>query len=195
MNKLARRVVVLLIPWLLAGCGNESTTEGKPMADNKAASGHPDKPAVRFLLDGRLIESTDYSCSWLLTGKQNIFNLTVHYDRQPKKVPPNAGFNVYNLESIVIPIRRLYGNKLSGQAGQLYSLSMTIPNGKANDMNEQSFTDNYAGLESGVQLSLLDTTAKLVSGSFEGTVQNANNKSIKITGGKFERIPLKMVYR
>ena len=61
-------------------------------------------------------------------------------------------------------------------------------------MNELSFSDNYKGLASVVQLSLLDTTAKLVSGSFEGTLQNANGKTMVITEGKFERIPMKMVH-
>jgi hypothetical protein len=61
-------------------------------------------------------------------------------------------------------------------------------------MNELSFSDNYKRLESAVKLSLLDTTAKIVSGRFEGTVQNANGKSMKVTEGKFERIPLKMEY-
>jgi hypothetical protein len=73
-------------------------------------------------------------------------------------------------------------------------MSLGLPKGKAANMNELSFSDNYKGLQSAVKLSLLDTTAKIVSGQFEGTVQNANGKNMKITDGKFECIPLKMVY-
>lgn len=187
----------LLLTWLIAGCGDANTKEIKTAAENKTEATKPDKPSIRFVLDGRVIESADYSCSWALTGKDNIFALAVHYDREPKRVPPNVGFGIFNLKSITLPFSRLNG-KLPGNSssGQLFSVTagLALPKGKPADMNELSFSDNYAGLESVVQLSLLDTTAKIVSGRFEGTVKNANGKTMKITEGKFERIPLTMVY-
>jgi hypothetical protein len=180
---------------LIAGCGNAKTKETKTDTENKIENRKPDKPVVSFLLDGRLIESTDYYCGWKLTGQENMFTLSIVYDRETGTNPPNMGFAIYNLKDIDLPFTPLNG-KLPGKSEQFFSLGVNLglPKGKAADMNELSFSDNYAGMKSLVVLSLLDTTAKNVSGSFEGTIKNANGKTMKITEGKFERIPLQMVY-
>jgi hypothetical protein len=106
------------------------------------------------------------------------------------------GFTIYNIKDIALPFSPLNG-KLPGKSEQFFSLgaSLGLPKGKAADINEISFSDNYPGLESNLKLSLLDTTAKLVSGTFEGMIKNANGKTLKVSEGKFERIPLKMEYR
>ena len=186
--------IFLFSCWLIAGCSNANSKEKIIVADKNAEDGISTKPTVSVKIDGRLIESSDFSCSWVLIGKLNVFNLTVHYDREPKKTPPDVGFNIKNLKDIKQPFSPVYGKNIAGTKEQISSLSMSIPKGKAHDMNEQSYSDNYAGLASSIQLSLLDTAGKIVSGRFEGTVKNANGKSIKITQGKFERIPLKMQY-
>jgi hypothetical protein len=194
-RKLVLSVIPLFLIVLLTGCGNAKTKETKTDTEKKIENKKPDKPVVSFILDGRLVESADYYCGWKLTGQENMLTLSIVYEREPKTNPPNLGFAIYNLKDISMPFNRLNG-KLPGKSEQLFSLSagLGLPKGKAADMNELSFSDNYKGLESAVQLSLLDTTAKIVSGRFEGTVQNANGKSMKVTEGKFERIPLKMIY-
>lgn len=177
--------------FLIAACGNANTKDKKTETEKK----NPDKAAVSFMMDGRLIESSEYYCSWQLTDKENMLTFSVIYDREPKSNPPNLGFAIYNLKDITLPFSRMNG-KLPGKTGQLFSLSGNsgLPKGKAADMNEISFSDNYAGLESTVKLSLLDTTVRLVSGSFEGTIKNATGKTLKVSEGKFEGIRLKMVY-
>jgi hypothetical protein len=182
--------------FLIAGCGNANTKENKIVPANKTVNTKQDKPTVSFLLDGRLIESTDYYCGWKLTGQENIFTLSVVYDRETGTNPPNMGFAIYNLKDIALPFKPLNG-KLPGKSEQLFSLSagLGLPKGKAADMNELSFSDNYKGLESAAKLTLLDTTAKIVSGRFEGTVQNANGKKMVISAGKFNRISLQMIYK
>jgi hypothetical protein len=194
-RKLALSITSLLLIVLLTGCGNTNTKEKKIVPANKTENTKQDKPTVTFLLDGRLIEAAEYYCGWKLTEKENMLTLSIVYDREPKTNPPNLGFAIYNLKDISMPFNRLNG-KLPGKSEQFFSLSagLGLPKGKAADMNELSFSDNYTGLESLVLLSLLDTTAKIVSGRFEGTIKNANGKTMNITEGKFERIPLKMVY-
>ena len=190
-RKLILSIIPLFLISLLAGCGNAKTKETNTDIENRK----PDKPVVSFVMDGRLIESSEYYSSWQLTEKENMLTFSVIYDREPKNNPSNLGFVIYNLKDITLPFSRMNG-KLSGKTGQLFSLSGNsgLPKGKAADMNEISFSDNYAGLESNVKLSLLDTTAKLVSGSFEGIIKNANGKILKVSEGKFKGIPLKMVY-
>jgi hypothetical protein len=184
-------IIWLTVFFLIAACGNANTKDKKSETEKKNA----DKAAVSFMLNGRLIESAEYYCSWKLTGQENMFTLSVMYDREPGANPPIMGFAIYNLKDIALPFSPLNG-KLPGKSEQFFSLGINLglPKGKAADMNELSFSDNYAGLESKVKLSLLDTIAKLVSGSFEGTVQNANGKTMKITEGKFEGIVLKTVH-
>jgi hypothetical protein len=194
-RKLVLSVIPLFLIGLLTGCGNAKTKETKTDTEKKIENKKPDKPVVSFILDGRFVESADYYCGWKLTEQENMLTLSIVYEREPKTNPPNLGFAIYNLKDISMPFNRLNG-KLPGKSEQLFSLSagLGLPKGKAADLNELSFSDNYKRLESAVQLSLLDTTAKIVSGRFEGTVQNANGKSMKVTEGKFERIPLKMEY-
>ena len=194
-RKLVLSVAPLFLIGLLIRCGNAKTKEIKTGTDNKIENRKTDKPAVSFILDGRLIESAEYYCSWKLTEQENMLTLSIIYDREAKTNPSNLGFAIYNLKDINLPISGLNG-KLPGKTGQFFSLgaSLGLPKGKAADMNELSFSDNYAGLESNVKLSLLDTTAKLVSGSFEGTIKNANGKTMKITEGKFEGIILEIIH-
>jgi hypothetical protein len=186
--------ISLPVMLLIAACGN--TKETKTDTEKKIENRKPDKPVVSFVLDGRLIESADYYCGWKLTGRENMLTLSIVYDREPKTNPPNLGFAIYNLKNISMPFNRLNG-KLPGKSEQLFSLSvgLGLPKGKAANMNELSFSDNYKGLQSAVKLSLLDTTAKIVSGQFEGTVQNANGKKMVISAGKFNRISLQMIYK
>jgi hypothetical protein len=195
-RKLVLSVIPLFLIGLLAGCGNAKTKETKTDTEKKIENKKPDKPVVSFMLDGRLIESADYYCSWKLTEQENMLTLSIVYDREPKTNPPNLGFAIYNLKNISMPFNRLNG-KLPGKSEQLFSLSvgLGLPKGKAANMNELSFSDNYKGLQSAVKLSLLDTTAKIVSGQFEGTVQNANGKKMVISAGKFNRISLQMIYK
>jgi hypothetical protein len=183
--------ISLPVMFLVAACGNTNTKDKKPETEKK----NSEKPAVSFMLDGRSIESTEYYCSWQLSDKENMLTFNVIYDREPKSNPPNLGFAIYNLKDIAIPFSPLNG-KLPGKTGQFFSLSASLglSKGKAADMNEISFSDNYAGLESNVKLRLLDTTVRLISGSFEGTIKNAAGKTLKVSEGKFEGIPLKMVY-
>jgi hypothetical protein len=181
----------------IIGCGNANTTELKAVVEKTTEPIIQDViPAVSFVLDGRAIQSSEYTCVWKLTGGQSMLTLGVVYDREPKITPPNLTFVIHNLKDISLPISRLFGNKYSDKSKQLFSLGirLTSPKGKPTNMNELSFSDNYSGLESRLQLNLLDTSAKIISGNFEGTVKNANEKTMKITDGKFERIPLKMVY-
>jgi hypothetical protein len=189
--KLVLSAASLLLIGLLAGCGNAKTKETKTGTE----SIKPDKPVVSFVLDGRLIESTEYYCGWKLTDKENILTLSIVYDHEPKTNPPNLGLTIYNIKDIALPFSPLNG-KLPGKTGQFFSLSASLglPKGKAADINEISFSDNYTGLESNMKLSLLDTIAKLVSGTFEGTIKNAAGKTLKVSEGKFESIRLKMVY-
>ena len=192
MKKILLSLTISLpVMFLIAACGNANTKDKKTETEKK----NPDKAAVSFMMDGRLIESSEYYCSWQLTDKENMLTFSVIYDREPKSNPPNLGFAIYNLKDITLPFSRMNG-KLPGKTGQLFSLSGNsgLPKGKAADMNEISFSDNYAGLESTVKLSLLDTTVRLVSGSFEGTIKNATGKTLKVSEGKFEGIRLKMVY-
>jgi hypothetical protein len=192
MKKILFPLIFLLpLMFLLVACGNANTKDKKPETEKK----NSENPAVSFVLDGRLIESTEYYCSWQLSDKENMLTFNVIYDREPKSNPPNLGFVIYNLKDIALPFSPLNG-KLPGKTGQFFSLSASLglPKGKAADMNEISFSDNYAGLESNVKLRLLDTTVKLVSGIFEGTIKNAAGKTLKVSEGKFEGIPLKMVY-
>lgn len=195
-RKLVFSVASLFLIGLLTGCSNAKTKEIKTGTDYKTENSKPDKPKVSFLLDGRIIESADYYCSWKLTGQENMFTLSVVYDREPEANPPNMGVSIYNLTDISLPFSLLNG-KLPGKSEQFFSLGINLglPKGKAADMNELSFSDNYEGMKSLVAFRLLDTTAKIVSGSFEGTIKNANGKTMKITEGKFEQIPLKMVYK
>jgi hypothetical protein len=195
-KKLTLSITSLFLIGLLNGCGNANKKENKIVPANKTVNTKQDKPTVSFLLDGRLIESTDYYCGWKLTGQENIFTLSVVYDRETGTNPPNMGFAIYNLKDIALPFKPLNG-KLPGKSEQLFSLSagLGLPKGKAADMNELSFSDNYKGLESAAKLTLLDTTAKIVSGRFEGTVQNANGKKMVISAGKFNRISLQMIYK
>jgi hypothetical protein len=183
--------ISLPVMLLIAACGNANTKDKKPETEKK----NPDKPAVSFMLDGRLIESSEYYCSWQLTDKENMLTFNVIYDREPKRNPPNLGFVIYNLKDITLPFIRMNG-KLPGKTEQFFSLSASLGllKGKAADMNEISFSDNYSGLQSNVKLNLLDTTIRLVSGSFEGTIKNAAGKTLKVSEGKFEGISLKMVY-
>jgi hypothetical protein len=194
-RKIILSATLFLLVDLLIGCGNAKTKEAETGTENKIENIKPDKPVVSFMLDGRLIESAEYSCSWQLSDKVNMFTFNVLYDREPKNNPPNLGFAIYNLKDITLLFSPLNG-KLPGKTEQSFSLaaSLGLPKGKAADMNELSFSDNYKGLASVVQLSFLDTTAKRVSGRFEGVIQNANGKTMKIEKGQFERIPLKMLY-
>lgn len=178
--------------FLITACGNVNTNDKEPETEKK----NPDKAAISFVLDGRSIESADYYCGWKLTEQENIFTLSIVYDREPKTNPPNLGFAIYNLTDITLPLSPLNG-KLPGKTGQFFSLgaSLGLPKGKAADMNELSFSDNYKGLESAAKLTFIDTTAKIVSGRFEGTVQNANGKKMVISAGKFNRISLQMIYK
>jgi hypothetical protein len=193
-RKLVLSVIPLFLIGLLEGCGNAKTKEIKTGSDNKIETSKPEKPAVSFMLDGRLIESAEYYCSWKLTGQENMFTLSVVYDLEPGANPPIMGFAIYNLKDIALPFSPLNG-KLPGKSEQFFSLGVNLglPKGKAADMNELSFSDNYAGLKSLIVFSVLDTTAKIVSGRFEGTIKNANGKTMKITEGKFEGIVLKIV--
>jgi len=181
---------------ILCSCGNETTSDKKTISNNNRQTTQQQKPLVQLVLDGRVIESADYNCMWILKGKENIFNLTVHYDREPKRIPPNVGFGIYNLKDINLPINLLNG-KMAGKLEQQFSLSalLAFPKGQAANMNELSFSDNYAGLNSTVQITVLDTTAKIVSGSFKGTLKNANGKTMVVSNGKFDRIPLQMIYK
>ncbi|NOT90979.1 hypothetical protein [Ferruginibacter sp.] len=188
--------IAIILIGAIAACGNApDEKQTKPAAENKTESKKSVKPMVSFLLDGRLIESAEYYCTWKLTEKENMLSFEVIYDREPKQSPPNVGFIIYNVKDITTPFSRLNG-KLPGKSEQVFSVSasLALPKDKPADMNEISFADNYAGLESDVQISLLDTAAKIISGVFEGTVKNANGKLMKITNGKFDRILLKMVY-
>lgn len=184
-------ITILLPVFLITACGNAITKDKKSQPEKK----NTDKAAVSFVMNGRLIKSTEYYCVWKLTNLENVLTFSIVYDREPKTNPPNLGFAVYNLKDITLPFSPING-KLPGKTEQSFSLSgsLALPKGKAADMNELSFSDNYPGLKSLVQLNLLDTTAKLLSGSFEGTIKNANGKTMKITAGKFEGIRLKMVY-
>ena len=185
-RKLFLSVTSLFLIGLLSRCGNAKTKEIKTGTDYKIENSKPDKPKVSFLLDERLIESADYYCGWKLTEQENLFTLSVVYNREPGTNPPNMGVSIYNLKDIALPFSPLNG-KLPGKSEQFFSLgvSLGLPKGKAADMNELSFSDNYPGLKSLVVLSLLDTTAKIVSGRFEGTIKNTNGKTMKITEGKF----------
>lgn len=181
----------------IIGCGNANTKELKAVVEEKTESTIQNAiPAVSFVLDGRAIQSSEYTCVWKMTGGQSMLTLGVVYDREPKITPPNLTFVIHNLKDISLPIIRMYGNKYTDKSKQLFSLGiqLALPKGKPANMNELSFSDNYSGLESRFQLTLLDTLAKNISGNFEGTVKNANGKTMKIADGKFERIPLKMVY-
>jgi len=196
-----RQLILPAIPLffisLITGCGNASTTEIKSAEENKTEpTMQVGIPAVSFVLDGRVIQSEEYTCIWKLTGGQSLLTLGVVYDREPKITPPNLTLGIHNLKDISLPIIPLYGYKYSDKSKQLFSLGiqLALPKGKPSNMNDLSFSSNYSGLESKLQLSLLDTLAKVVSGNFEGTVKNANGKTMKITDGKLERIPLKMVY-
>ncbi len=181
---------------MLAGCGSEHTPADKTASPVEQSITTTPKPSITMVLDGRKIESTDYSCMWLLKDKQNILNVTVHYDRRPKRIPPNIGFNVYNLKDIKLPINRVRGIDLSPAAGQIYSLGgLMVEDVKVMDLNKLSFTDNYPTASSLVKITLLDTTAKLLSGSFEGVLLNANGTTLKVTEGKMDRIPLTLFYK
>ena len=195
-SKLFLSVTSLFLIGLLNGCGNANTKEKKIVPANKMENAKQGKPTVTFLLDGRLIESAEYYCGWKLTEKENMFTLSVVYDREPGTNPPNIGVSIYNLKDIALPFSPLNG-KLPGKSEQFFSLGINLglPKGKAADMNALSFSDNYKGLESAAKLTLLDTTAKIVSGSFEGTIKNTNGKKMVISGGKFNRISLQMIYK
>ena len=196
MNRiLALAITSLVLTGLINGCSNVNNQEKKIVSANNSENTKQDKSAITFLLDGRLIKSAEYYCGWKLTEQENMFTLSVVYDREPGMNPPTIGFAIFNLKDIAMPFSALNG-KLPGKSEQFVSLgvSLGLPKGKAADMNELSFSDNYKGLESAVKLNLLDTTAKIVSGSFEGIVQNANGKTMKVKEGKFELIPLKMIY-
>jgi len=197
IRKLFLPAIALFHVFFNTGCSNANTTEIKTITENiQEPVKQGDNPVISFWLDDRQIESKEYTCVWKLTGGQSMLTLGVVYDRKPKITPPNLTFVIHNLKNISLPIIRLFGNKYSDKSKQLFSLGirLTSPKGKPANMNELSFSDNYSGLESRMQLSLLDTLAKIISGNFEGTVKNANGKTMKITEGKFERIPLKMVY-
>jgi hypothetical protein len=193
--KLVLSAASLLLIGLLAGCGNAKTKETKTDTEKKIENRKPDKPVVSFMLDGRRIESAEYYCGWKLTDQENILTLSIVYGHEPKTNPSNLGLTIYNIKDIALPFSPLNG-KLPGKSEQFFSLGagLGLPKGKAADINEISFSDNYAGLESNMKLSLLDTTAKLVSGSFEGRIKNANGKTLKVSEGKFDGIRLKMVY-
>jgi hypothetical protein len=182
-------ISLLLLLFLIAGCDN---SKGKDLKTEKNISG---KGNIIFMLGDRRIASSDYYCGWKRTDNINLFSLTVFYDRVANETPPNVGFLIHNLKDIQQPISRLNGN-LPGFLGQQFSLgaSMALPTGKAANMNESSFSDNYPGLFSNVELTRLDTIAKLVSGKFEGTVKNANGRGIKIENGQFEDITVDLVF-
>lgn len=186
--------IILLV--CTAGCGDTATEPTKTTQETKKEALKSDRPVASFILDGRRIESDEYYCSWKLTGQENTFTFTIVYDREPGSTPPTIGFVIYNLENITNPFIRTNG-KLPTKKGQQFSLSggLGLPKGKPADLNEISFTDNYPGLESAVKLNLLDTTAKVVSGSFEGMMKNENGKITRISEGKFTRVPLQMTYK
>lgn len=186
--------IVLLV--CTAGCGNTATEPAKTTQGTKKETLKSGRPVASFILDGRRIESTEYYCSWKMTGQENVFTFTILYDREPGSTPPSAGFIIYNLENITAPFLRMNG-KLPTKAGQQFSLSGSsgLSKGKPADLNEISFTDNYPGLESAVSLNLLDTTTKVVSGNFEGMLKNANGRMIRISEGTFDKVPLQMIYK
>ena len=183
---------------MLLSCGNDAKGPASQTKENSkpVPASNGSKPVVQMVLDGKAISSDDYNCSWVLTKGQNIFNLTVFYDRKPQVSPARAGFNIYKLKDIAIPLTQLKGLPSAAGDGQFYSLSASAekPAGKPSDMNEISFTDNYPGLTSMVQITKLDTMAKIVSGRFEGSVKNANGREIRITGGSFENISIQLVH-
>jgi len=182
---------------LLVSCGNsnqEKQQKSEPQATSKPSS--DTKSAIHFVLDGREINSTDYSCSWMLIGGMSTFNLTVFYDRTAGATPPHIGFNIYNLTDIKAPIIRLNGKLPRKSPEQLFSIvgSSGNPKGKPADMNKTSFSDNYNDLQSTMQLTSLDTVAKTCAGRFEGTLKNANGDVLKITNGSFEGVTYKTGY-
>ena len=180
----------------LSSCGNEKSSDKKIIANNNAQTTKQQKPAVRLVLDGRVIESADYNCMWIIKGDESNLSLNVFYDREEKRKPSDVSFTIYNCKDITSPIYRLNG-KMPGKLEQQFSLHalLAFPKGQPADMNELSFSDNYTGLNSAVKLTLLDTTTKFASGSFEGSLKNANGKTMVITDGKFDRIPLQMIYK
>lgn len=187
----------LFILLLMVSCGNsKQENEQKPETQAQAKQATVGRPAIHFVLDGREISSSDYSCSWVMIGKTNTFNLTVFYDRDAGGTPPRAGFNIYNLTDIKAPINRLNGQLPGKSTAQLFSLSANTgtPKGKPADLDKTSFTDNYTDLQSTVQLTNLDTVAKTCTGLFEGTLKNAQGDILKITNGSFEGVSYKTGY-
>ncbi len=183
---------------LITSCGNKTGKENQQKPVSAAATSDPGnaKSVIHFELDGREINSTDYSCSWMLMGGISTFNLTVFYDRAAGGMPPRTGFNIYHLTDIKAPMNKLNGQVPGKSPDQLYSLSVNTgtPKGKPADMNKTSFTDNYKDLQSIVQLTSLDTVAKTCAGRFEGSLRNANGDELKITNGSFEHLSYKTVH-
>jgi hypothetical protein len=181
---------------LLYSCGSNSTSDNKTTVANSQSTAKQQKPAVHLIVDGRVIESVDYVCIWMLKGTESNFSLHVFYDREERRVPSDVSFAVYNYQNTTSPMYALKG-KMPGKQEQQFSLTalLAIPRKAAADMNELAFSDNYNDLNSSVKLTLVDTTSKLASGRFEGTLRNANGKTMVITDGRFERIPLQMVYK
>jgi hypothetical protein len=181
---------------LMNSCGSNSASDNKPIVANNQPTAEQQKPAVHLIVDGRVIESVDYVCMWILKGTESNLNLHVFYDREERRVPSDVSFVVYNYQTTTSPMYALKG-KMPGKLEQQFSLNaiLAIPRKAAADMNELTFSDNYEDLNSSVKLTLIDTTSKVASGSFEGTLRNANGKTMVITDGSFERIPLQMVYK
>ena len=183
---------------LTTSCGNKTGKENQQKPESTAATNEPanGKKAIHFVLDGREINSTDYSCSWMFMGGMSTFNLTVFYDRTAGATPPHIGFNIYNLTDIKAPIIRLNGKLPRKSPDQLFSIvgSTGNPKGKPADMNKTSFSDNYNDLQSTMQITSLDTVAKTCAGRFEGTLKNANGDVLKIANGSFEGVFYKTGY-
>lgn len=186
----------LFLLLLIVSCGGSNKeNQQKPETGATAKQASVEKSVIHFVLDGREINSDDYSCSWMMIGKTSTFNLTVFYDRSKNGRPPHAGFNIYNLTDIKAPMSRLNGEMPGKSTAQQYSLSAGAgtEKGKPVDLNKTSFTDNYKDLTSVVQLTALDTVARVCAGRFEGTVKNANGDVIKISNGTFANIPYQKV--
>ncbi len=183
---------------LTVGCGSNTSKENQQKVVSAGDSKAPDnvKNAIHFELDGREINSTDYSCSWMVIGGMRTFNLTVFYDRIAGETPPHIGFNIYNLSDIKAPINRLNGQLPRKSPDQIFSLvgSTVNPKGKPADMDKTSFSDNYKDLQSTMQITRLDTVTKTCAGRFEGTLRNEKGDVMKITNGSFENIPYKTGY-
>ena len=124
-RKLVLSITSLLIIGLLSRCGNANTKVIKTATDYKTENSKPDKPKVSFLLDGQMIESADYYCGWKLTEQENMFTLSVVYNRELGTNPPNMAIAIYNLKDITLPFSPLNG-KLPGKSEQFFLLGINL---------------------------------------------------------------------